>query len=53
MHQEKMLQIMFYTLLPGLMTIRMRNLNYKVKQAMDMWELGKITAELVDDDQFQ
>jgi hypothetical protein len=31
------------------MTLKLKNLNDKMKQAMDLWDLGEITKENTDD----
>jgi len=32
------------------MTLKLKNLNDKMKQAMDLWDLGLITRENTDDE---
>ena len=43
MHRELLFNIKFYAFLAGFMTLKLKNLNDKIKQAMVMWALGKIT----------
>ena len=31
------------------MALKLKNLNDKIKQSMELWELGQITAENTDD----
>lgn len=49
MHRELLFNVQFYAFLSGFMTLKLKNLNDKIKQSMELWELGQITAENTDD----
>ncbi len=50
MHREILFNVQFYAFLTGFMTLKLKNLNDKMKQAMDLWGLGLITRENTDDE---
>jgi hypothetical protein len=51
MHREVLFNVQFYAFLAGFMALKLKNLNDKIKQVMELWELGQIT-EANTDDQF-
>lgn len=50
MHREILFDVKFYAFLTGFMTLKLKNLNDKMKQAMELWALGKITKESTDEE---
>ena len=50
MHRELLFNVQFYAFLTGFMTLKLKNLNDKMKQAMELWALGQITQENTDDE---
>jgi hypothetical protein len=37
MHRELLINVQFYAFLNGLMTLKLQNLNDKMKQALELW----------------
>ncbi len=52
MHRELLFNLKFHAFLTGFMTLKLKNLNERIKQALEMWELGKIT-ELTVNEEYQ
>jgi hypothetical protein len=50
MQRELLFNVKFYAFLMGFMTLKLKNLNDKIKQAMELWALGKITENSLDEE---
>jgi len=50
MQRELLFNVKFYAFLMGFMTLKLKNLNDKIKQAMELWALGKITEKSLDEE---
>ena len=50
MQREQLFNVKFYAFLMGFMTLKLKNLNDKIKQAMELWALGKITKNSLDEE---
>jgi hypothetical protein len=50
MQRELLFNVKFYAFLMGFMTLKMKNLNDKIKQAMELWALEKITEKSLDEE---
>ena len=43
MHREQLYKVQFFAFLNGYLNLKLKNLNDKLKQAMELWALGQIT----------
>jgi hypothetical protein len=53
MYSESLYNIEFFAFLNGFLHLKLKNLNDKIKQALELWAIGQITLENTNEEFFK